>query len=303
MKLKHILQIGGALGLLALAFTTGLRAATPAKGIPAITTVSGMPAVVQPENLYSEVRSDHFAPGVKDDLERVYVPNLRGHSVTVIDPKTLKVVDTFKVGRSPQHIVPSWDLRTLWVANNDERGNNGSLTPIDPRTAKPGDARKVDDPYNLYFTPDGKSAIVVAEAKKRLDFRDPVTMALQYAIEVPKCAGINHGDFSIDGRYAIFTCEFAGALAKIDLVNRTVLGYLKLSMPATRFKDSTPPGSPAETEICTVTKGMPQDIRISPDGKKFYVADMMADGVHVIDGEAFQKIGFISAGVAASACT
>jgi YVTN family beta-propeller protein len=298
MKLKHILQIGGALGLLALAFTTGLRAATPAKGIPAITTVSGMPAVVQPENLYSEVRSDHFAPGVKDDLERVYVPNLRGHSVTVIDPKTLKVVDTFKVGRSPQHIVPSWDLRTLWVANNDERGNNGSLTPIDPRTAKPGEARKVDDPYNLYFTPDGKSAIVVAEAKKRLDFRDPVTMALQYAIEVPKCAGINHGDFSIDGRYAIFTCEFAGALAKIDLVNRTVLGYLKLSMPATRFKDSTPPGSPAETEICTVTKGMPQDIRISPDGKKFYVADMMADGVHVIDGEAFQKIGFISAGVA-----
>ena len=100
MKLKHIFQIGGALGLLALAFTTGLRAATPAPGIPAITTVSGMPAVVQPENLYSEVRSDHFAPGVKDDLERVYVPNLRGHSVTVIDPKTLKVVDTFKVGRS-----------------------------------------------------------------------------------------------------------------------------------------------------------------------------------------------------------
>ena len=42
---------------------------------------------------------------------------------------------------------------------------------------------------------------------------------------------------------------------------------------------------------------MPQDIRVSPDGKVFYVADMMADGVYVIDGDAFTKIGFIPTGV------
>ncbi len=267
-------------------------------GAQPVQTVPGMPPVPVPDNLYSEVRTDNFAAGVKDDLQRAYVPNLRSHSVSVIDTQTLKVVDTFKVGRSPQHVVPSWDLRTLWVANNDERGHDGSLTPIDPRTGKPGQALKVDDPYNVYFTPDGKSLIVVAEARKRLDFRDPVTMALQYEIQAPQCAGINHGEFSIDGRFAIFTCEFAGSLVKIDMVSRKVMGYLKLSMPATRFKDSTPPGSPAETEICTVTKGMPQDIRISPDGKTFYVADMMADGVHVVDGASFTKTGFIQAGVA-----
>ena len=34
----------------------------------------------------------------------------------------------------------------------------------------------------MYFTPDGKSAIVVAEAFKRLDFRDPKTMALQSSL-------------------------------------------------------------------------------------------------------------------------
>ena len=82
----------------------------------------------------------------------------------------------------------------------------------------------------MYFTPDGKSAIVVAEAFKRLDFRDPQTMALQVvAGRRRECAGINHADFSIDGRYAIFTCEFGGRLVKIDLVERKVLGYLKLS--------------------------------------------------------------------------
>jgi YVTN family beta-propeller protein len=200
-------------------------------------------------------------------------------------------------------VVPSYDLRTLWVANNAERHADGSLTPIDPRTGKPGKEVPVDDPYNMYFTPDGKSAIVVAEARHRLDFRDPHTMAMQYSIDAPKCGGINHADFSIDGRYALFTCEFDGSLAKIDLVNRKVEGYLKLKMPATRFKDTpvaaaTPEAAPA-SEICTSRKGMPQDIRVSPDGKRFYVADMEADGVHVVDAATFTETGFIATGVAA----
>jgi YVTN family beta-propeller protein len=271
-------------------------AVVPPKAV--VNTVAGMPAVGDADNLYSETRTDQLLPEVKLDLERVYVPNLRGNSVTVIDPASLKVLGQFKVGRAPQHIVPSWDMRTLWVANNAERGNDGSLTPVDPRTGKPGTAIPVDDPYNVYFTPDGQSTIVVAEAKHRLDFRDPKTLKLQYAIEAPKCGGINHGDFSIDGRYAIFTCEFEGSVVKIDLVNKALVGYLKLQMPKTRFKGIKSP-NPLETEICTVTKGMPQDIRISPNGKLFYVADMEADGVHLLDGDAFKEVGFIATGVAA----
>ena len=173
-----------------------------------------------------------------------------------------------------------------------------TVAPVDPRTGKPGKAIPVDDPYNVYFTPDGQSTIVVAEAKHRLDFRDPKTLKLQYAIEVPQCGGINHGDFSMDGRYAIFTCEFQGSVAKIDLVNKAVVGYLKLAMPKTRFKGVKSP-NPLETEICSVTKGMPQDIRIAPNGKLFYVADMEADGVHLLDGDAFKEVGFITTGVAA----
>jgi YVTN family beta-propeller protein len=267
----------------------------------AIATQPGMPAVSDARNLYGDTGPDRLSDAVKDDLERVYVPNLRGNDVSVIDPNTLKVVDKFKVGRSPQHVVPSWDLRTLWVANNAERGNDGSLTPVDPRTGKPGKNVKVDDPYNMYFSPDGKSAIVVAEARRRLDFRDPKTMEMQYSIAVPQCGGINHADFSIDGRYAIFTCEFQGSVAKVDLVERKVLGTLKLEMPKVRFSDKPKvnKSEPPVTEICTASKGMPQDIRISPDGKRFFVADMEADGVHIVDGEALKEIGFIATGVAA----
>ncbi len=298
---KH-LALASACALSLPLLLTAVSAATnpasaPAK--PLVAVVAGMPPVADADNLYSETRAGLFKPEVKDDPERVYVPNLRSNNVSVIDPQTLKVIDKFKVGRAPQHIVPSWDLRTLWVANNAERGSDGSLTPIDARTAKPGKAIPVDDPYNLYFSPDGQSAIVVAEAKHRLDFRDPKTLAMQYSIDVPKCKGINHGDFSIDGRFAIFTCEFDGSVAKIDLVNKSVIGYLKLALPPTRFKDNPKSPNPFETEICTATKGMPQDIRISPNGKTFYVADMEADGIHLVDGESFKEVGFVATGVAA----
>ena len=279
----------------------GAIAAASNATAPSVATVPGMPPVVDPRNLYSETGPEHLSVAVRDDLPRVYVPNLRSNDVYVIDPATMKVVDKIKVGVAPQHVVPSWDLRTLWVANNAERRNDGSVIPIDPRTGKAGKAIAVDDPYNMYFTPDGKSAIVVAEARKRLDFRDPHTMAMQYSIEVPGCGGINHADFSIDGRYVVFTCEFAGSIAKIDLVDRKVVGYLKLAMPATRFKELSKGAvfDPSATEICTSRKGMPQDIRISPDGKRFYVADMDADGVHIVDGDALKEIGFISTGLGA----
>src|SRR5262245_48547834 len=288
--------------------TAGAPAASAAAATsPTVTTVPGMPPVPDASNLYSETAVGKFSSVVQGDLERIYVPNLRSNDVYVIDPGAMKVIDRFKVGIGPQHIVPSWDLRTLWVTNNAEGRTDGSLTPIDPKTGKPGKAIRVDDPYNMYASPDGKSAIVVAEARKRLDFRDPQTMAMQYSIDVPGCPGVNHADFSIDGRVAIFTCEFSGTLVKIDLAERKVLGYLKLQMPATRFKEvsgapRTKPGQvwePGETEVCTVTRGMPQDIRASPDGKRYYIADMHADGVHVIDGDAFKQVGFIPTGLGA----
>ncbi len=307
IRLGLLASLFAALGTAAW-WVTAQTADAPQASASTISTVPGMPGVVERNNLYSEIASGHLSAQVSDALSRVYVPNRSGNTVSVIDPETLKVVDTFRVGVNPQHIVPSWDLRTLWVANNAEGRRDGSLTPIDPKTGKPGRTIAVDDPYNMYWTPDGKEAIVVVENFKRLDFRDAHTMKLDSSLATPDCAGINHADFSIDGRYAIFTCEFAGAVTKIDLVGRRVVGTLKLSRyfgrPDVLAIIDRPGSKPAKlpdpagtgSDICT-TPGMPQDIRISPDGRKFYVADMMADGVHVVDGDTFRQIGFVATGI------
>ncbi len=218
------------------------------------------------------------AAGMVDSVEgagrpAVYVPLGGAGSVAVIDPRTYKVVGRFATGLLPQHVVPSYDQRRLWVAN--DRGN--SLTPIDPRTTLPGKNVTVADPYNLYFTPDGRYALVVAERLQRLDFRDPQTLALHDTVHVD-CPGVDHMDFTRDGRWALATCEFSGKLLKLDVVTHKVVGYLQLD-----------PGGLGK-------QGAPQDVRSAPDGRLFYVADMMANGVYVVDPIAFRRVAFIPTG-------
>ena len=305
-RARSLARVGMA-ALLSLAVGAAYLAkidAAPEAAIAAapIETIPGMPPVIDAGNLYGEARAGNFSPAVAGALPRVYVPDRISGDVTVIDPATFKVVGRFQVGVNPQHVVPAWDLKTLWVVNNAEGRPNGSITPIDPLTGKPGHTIMAEDPYNMYFTPDGRSAIVVVEAKKQLDFRDPHSMALQDILPTPQCSGINHADFSIDGRYAIFTCEYDGGLLKVDMVNRRIAGSLTLSPQGARLHADLPGEldvgfTRVSLQYCLSTGGMPQDIRISPDGRLFYVADMLADGVYLVDGDSFKEVGFIATGI------
>ncbi len=241
----------------------------------------GMPAVQDAKDIYSADRA--LSAAVKNFPSRVYVPNSGSDTVDVIDPATFKVVEHFAVGHQPQHVVPSWDGKTLWVLND----LGDSLTKVDPATGKKGETYPVTDPYNMYYTPDGKYAIVVAEAQKRLDFRDPTTMKLVQSLSVP-CAGVDHIDFSASGRYLLASCEFSGKVLKVDVEQKKLAGILTLNLEQTVGARST--------NHLNMKVAMPQDVKVSPDGKVFYVADMMSDGVHLVDGETMKKIGFLATG-------
>jgi YVTN family beta-propeller protein len=232
---------------------------TPSAGAPLARAASAR------VDVYAATRPGMLAPQVRGDLARVYVPNSKSNTVDVIDQRTAKVVDHFRVGALPQHVTPSWDLRTLWVT--DDAGNN--LIPIDPRTGHHGPPVPVLDPYNLYFTADGRRAIVVAEAHRELDFRTPHTMRLVRALHLPQCAGVDHMDFTADARFALVSCEFAGRMVVVDLARERAVKTIELK-----------PGA------------MPQDVKLSPDGRTFYVADMMSNGVWLIDAHAMRKIRF-----------
>ncbi|MEV7013032.1 YncE family protein [Streptosporangium sp. NPDC051022] len=298
-------------------------------------------------DVYAYDRPGMLSPVVAKFPSRVYVPNSESDTVSVIDPRTYRVIRVFPVHGRPQHVVPSWDLKTLWVNNND--GN--TLIPIDPVTGMPGKAVPVDDPYNLYFTLDGRTALVMAERNNRLDFRDPHTMRLRHSMNMP-CRGINHGDFTADGAVFLASCEFSGQLVAIDVGARKVLRVITLTgrdvprgiAQRTEVKGGAappggvshvpggeaahgapaPPGAPpgaAEGAVNGAAEGaargtssqtareaahsmaghssMPQDVKLSPDGTTFYVADMARDGVWLVDAVRFRVTGFIKTGAGA----
>jgi DNA-binding beta-propeller fold protein YncE len=234
----------------------------------ASTPASGPAARV---SIYAHDRAGMLSPRVRHDPARVYVPNSGSNTVDIVDQRTGRIVDHFAVGAQPQHVVPSWDLKRLWVAS--DQGN--SLTPIDPRTGRHGHPVAVTDPYNLYFTPGGGRAIVVAERLERLDFRDPRSMRLRHSVHVD-CKGVDHLDFTANGRRLLASCEFSSRMVELDVRREKVLKYIRLR-----------PGA------------MPQDVRLSPDGRTFYVADMASNGVWEIDAHRMRKRGFIATGTGA----
>jgi DNA-binding beta-propeller fold protein YncE len=224
-------------------------------------------------NVYRADVAGDLSSVVRNDPPLVYVPNSMSNTVDVISQRTFKIVEQFPVGELPQHVTPSYDLRTLYVDN--DLGN--SLTPINPQTGRPGAPIPVEDPYNLYFTPDGRFAIVVAERLQRLDFRDPQTMHLVHSLSVPECRGVDHMDFSADGRYAFASCEFAGRMIEIDLHTQQVIRSLVLDQGLSS----------------------PQDVKLSPDGHTVYTADQQNGGVWEIDASSFRVIGFLKTGAGA----
>jgi YVTN family beta-propeller protein len=239
----------------------------PSMSVP---SASASPTVV---NVYAGAGPGRISPALAGDRPLIYVPNSQSDDVTVIDPATYQIVDHFRGGGEPQHIVPAPDLRTLYITS--DRLPGGGIIPIDPVTGKPGEFVPVQDVYNLYFTPDGQQAMVVAEYYKRIDYYDLASWTRLRTVEHPTCAGINHMDYSADLSLALVSCEFANRMIVIDAASGEELRSFALDV---------------------VPNGMPQDTRLTPDGAYFLVADMHAHGVYVFDGQATERIGFIPTG-------
>ena len=223
-------------------------------------------------NVYSHAAAGMLSPAVTGAKSYVYVPSNNAGSVTVIDQATMRIVDQYHVGKLAQHVVPGWDLRTLYATASD----SNQLVPIDPQTGLAGKPIGVAAPYNLYFTPDGTTAVVMAERLNRIDYYDRATWTLIRSVRTGSCRGLNHADWSADGSFFVATCEFSGDLIKVDTATGQIISTLALDQGA-----------------------MPQDLRLAPDGSKFYVADMAHAGLWIIDATGTIVTGFIATGTGA----
>jgi DNA-binding beta-propeller fold protein YncE len=69
------------------------------------------------------------------------------------------------------------------------------------------------------------------------------------------------------------SCEFGGRMVVVDVARQRVVRTVTLRQGA-----------------------MPQDVKLSPDGRVFYVADMASNGTWLIDARRFKKLGFVPTG-------
>jgi YVTN family beta-propeller protein len=273
------------------ASATGSPSATPTN---APSEASPTPTPAAALNVYAGATADKLSETVKGHRPLVYVPNTISNSVQVIDPTTYQVIDSFPTGREPHHVVPGWDLTTLYV--NDTQGND--LIPIDPVTGKPGAKIPVVDPYNLYFSPDGKFGLVMAERFNRIDVVDPHTFAVDHSLPVP-CAGVNHADTDKDRGFFVASCEFSGHLIVFDAHATKVLKEIDLNghdTPGATSPQEAYHSGGAKANLRKGASAMPQDVRLSPNGKYFLAADMLRNGVWVIDAASLEFTKFIQTG-------
>lgn len=237
-------------------------AAAPPAEAPPVEGLPGMPPVTDQHDVYAAAGPGMLSAAAKSAKPLVYVPHVKSGDVWVIDSATFAVVGKYPLGGELQHVVPSYDMTTLYASDDTTH----RLVPFDPVTGQPGVAIPVVDPYNLYFTPDGRSAVSVAEARRRLVFYDPHTWQVQDELPTPDCVGIDHADFTADGRTAVFTCEFAGRVAVVDVAAHRLLRMIDMPTRNTRTG--------------------PQDIKLAPDGSVFYIADSDQNGLWVLDAAA-----------------
>ena len=179
---------------------------------------SARPAAVR--NVYAADGANMLTARARLPARSSTYPTAMSNTVDVIDQRTYKVIDHFAVGALPQHVTPSWDFRTLYVDN--DLGN--SLTPIDPRTGKPRGAPIPVSPTRTTSTsrPTAASRSSSPSGCQRLDFRDAHTMKLVKSVPVP-CSGVDHMDFTADGRLLLASCEFSGQMVVVDVAHQKVV--------------------------------------------------------------------------------
>jgi YVTN family beta-propeller protein len=250
-----------------------------------------------PYDVYAHTRADDLSTVAARARPLVYVPNNVAGTMQVIDPTTYRVIHTYPVPSSPEHVSPDHSMRTLYVSS--DAGN--AITPINPLTGVPGQPIAVPDVYNLYFNPQGNHALVMASRLHEIEVRDAKSFAPVRSLPVP-CTGINHADFTADLKTMVASCEFSGQVVVTDADATRVEHVIDLNhittpgatSPAMAYQMGGP-----KNQLLPGASAMPQDVRLSPDGKHFLIADMLRNGVWVFNAKTFHYERFIHTGLGA----
>ncbi|MBL1142389.1 MAG: PQQ-dependent catabolism-associated beta-propeller protein [Proteobacteria bacterium] len=243
-------------------------------------------------------------------INRIFVTNEKGDSVSVINGTSLEVEATIEIGERPRGIGLSPDGSELYVAVSEENkikvvdpssleilrefeagsdpetfavhpnGNiyisnedDAKATVFNPKTGEQVAEIKVGlEPEGVAISPDGKRVIVTSESTNMLH----VIKAPENIIENNILVGSRPraATFTQSGDIAYATAEISGEVVKVDMVNAKILKI----------------GNTGDS------KSKPKDVLLSKDEKVVYVAGGRANKVLVMDADTLEIIKGIPVG-------
>ena len=208
----------------------------------------------------------HFAAfGPKDGL--LYVTTELDHSVTIIDPKTLKIVGSVPTGQPESHMLAlSHDGRRGYTANVGP----GTVSVLDLVARKTLAVIPVSSKtQRISISPDDRMVFTADQTQPELVVIDTATNQVSHRVPLP---GLGYGSApTIDGKWLLIALPGANKVAVVDL--KTMAVARSIPVPAA-----------------------PQAVLMRPDGKAAYVSCEEVGQVAEIDLATWKVSRVIDAG-------
>ncbi|GAC1447972.1 MAG: YncE family protein [Vulcanimicrobiaceae bacterium] len=184
--------------------------------------------------------------------DRVYLSDQSSNTVSVVDPKTEKLLGVIRLGlATPANLSPLYtdqllvhgmgfspDHKTLDVVSI---GSN-SVAFIDTQTNVVKHVTYVGrSPHEAFFTPDGAEVWVTVRGENYISVLDGTTYRETSRITVPNGPGMTI--FSPDGKYGYVCSSFSPETVVIDRASHAIVGRVKQDSPFSPDIAATPDGT------------------------------------------------------------
>jgi YVTN family beta-propeller protein len=203
--------------------------------------------------------------GPKDGL--LYVTTELDQSVTVIDPKTLKIVGTIPTGQAESHM--------LAISHDGHRGYTANVGPgtvsvLDMEARKTIKVISISgNTQRISISNDDKWVFTADQTKPQLAVIDTKTLLVKRWIPLD---GLGYGSATTpDGKWLLVAIPDKAEVAVIDLKSMTVAKTIGVASD-------------------------PQEVLVRPDGKKAYVSCISGGEVVEIDLDQWRLSNGIEAG-------
>ncbi|HKH97692.1 MAG TPA: hypothetical protein VJ999_01180 [Candidatus Sulfotelmatobacter sp.] len=202
----------------------------------------------------------------------------RDHTLSIVDPASLKILAKVPVGNDPHEVIASSDGRTAYVSNYGFGAYNtlAVVDLVEQKPLPPVDLGPLRGPHGLFFA--GGKAWFTAESAKAIGSYDPATGKVDWILGTGQ--NRTHMIFVTDDLKRIITTNVSSGT--VSIIEKTE------ERPRGPGGPPGPPGGDWEQTVVPVGKGS-EGFDVSPDGKEIWVANA-GDGTISIINVATKKV-------------